>query len=47
MFESACLRGVELIKGNLTGIVFGENDKMSKIKGTPQNITKEPFLPMN
>ena len=31
MFESACLRGVELIKGNLTGIVFGENDEKPKV----------------
>ena len=45
MFERACSRGVELIKGKLTGIVFGENDKKPKVKGTLPNIIKEPFLP--
>ena len=43
MFERACSRGVELIKGKLTGIVFGENDKKPKVKGTLLNIIKEPF----
>ena len=44
MFERACSRGVELIKGKLTGIVFGENDKKTKVKGTLLNIIKEPFV---
>ena len=44
MFERASLRGAELIKGKLTGIVFGENDKNPKIKGTLLNIIKEPFF---
>ena len=46
MFERACLRGVELIKGKLTGIVFDENDKKSKVTGTLLNIIKETFLPI-
>ena len=44
MFERACLRGTQLIKGKLTGIVFGENDKKPKVKGILLNIIKEPFL---
>ena len=44
MFERACSRGVELIKGKLTGIVFGENDKKPKVKGKLLNIIKEPFV---
>ena len=43
MFERACLRGVELIKGKLTAIVFGENDKKPKVKGTLLNIIKNLF----
>ena len=41
MFERACLRGVELTKGKLTGIVSGENDKKPKVKGTLLNIIKD------
>ena len=37
MFEKACLRGVELIKGKLTGIVFVENDEKPKVKGDEHN----------
>ena len=44
MFERACSRGVELIKGKLTGIVFGENDKKPEVKGTLLKIIKEPFV---
>ena len=44
MFERACLRGAQLIKGKLTGIVFGENDEKPKVKGILLNIIKEPFL---
>ena len=47
MFERACLRGTELIKGKLTGIVFGENDKKPKVKGTLLSIIKEPFVKYN
>ena len=44
MFERACSRGVELIKGKLTGIVFSENDKKPEVKGTLLKIIKEPFV---